>query len=84
MTTATRTQPSLEVPAFRIVRGDTVVHERRRYVVTHVGQVAYYPRDRARSMRHGVKLTLRPATGRGNHRQVNLLNEDLIRRATTR
>lgn len=64
--------------AYRIARGDVVVHERRRCTVTHVQQVVFYPRNRAGQVRHGVKLTLRPRLG--NHRQVTLLNEDTIRR----
>jgi|GEM_PF-6615805 hypothetical protein len=78
MTTNTTTRL---FPAFRIVAGDTVTIERRRYTVRAIGLVTRIPRSRFVTERPDplLSFTLRPVTGRGNSRTVNVEQYAMIR-----
>ena len=76
----TTTSPTRQFPAFRIVAGDTVTIERRRYVVSHVGLVTRIPRNRNVTTRPDplLSFTLRPVT-RGNSKVVRFEQTALVR-----
>ena len=76
----TTTSPTRQFPAFRIVAGDTVTIERRRYVVSHVGLVTRIPRNRNVTTRPDplLSFTLRPVT-RGNSKVVRFEQTTLVR-----
>ena len=77
----TTTSPTRQFPAFRIVAGDTVTIERRRYVVSHVGLVTRIPRNRNVTTRPDplLSFTLRPVNGRASSKVVRVEQTDLIR-----
>jgi hypothetical protein len=76
----TTNNPTRQFPAFRVVVGDTVTVERRRYVVSHIGLVSRIPRNRHVTTRPDplLSFTLRPVT-RGNSKVVRFEQTALVR-----
>ena len=75
MATASALRP---LPAYRLVRGDIVTHDSRRYIVREVRQVVFYLK--AGGTESGTKVRLVPMAG-GTSRWVSFRNTDIVKTA---